>query len=219
VSGPVLAALAVAVLVALFDWIAVARDDGQTERVAKPAVMAVLIAAVLVAGPGSSPVRWLLVTALAASLAGDWLLLPPVRFTAGLVAFLTAHLAYLAIFLYGDLQAGPAVLAVAAAGALLATAGRAILAGARRAGMGGPVIAYFGVICLMAIAATASGSPLAAAGAWLFVLSDTVLGWDRFAAPPPVTRDAATRRRLVVIVAYHAAQVLLTLAVLGSSLS
>ena len=85
--------------------------------------------------------------------------------------------------------------------------------------MGGPVVAYFGAICLMAIAATASGSSLAAAGAWLFVASDTVLGWDRFAAPPAASRAAAARRRVAVIVTYHAAQVLLTVAVLGSSLS
>jgi uncharacterized membrane protein YhhN len=218
-TTPVVIALIAAGLVAVGDWIAVARDDRPFERIAKPAVMVCLLGAVLLAGPGSSPLLWLLVVALAASLAGDWLLLPPVRFTGGLAAFLVAHLAYLALFLLGDVQAGPAAVGVVAAVALLSTAGRPILAGARRAGSGGPVVAYFVAISLMAIAATATGSPLATAGGWLFVASDTLLGRDRFAAPPAGSRRAATRRRLAVIVTYHAAQVLLTVAVLGSSLS
>lgn len=214
-----MAALVVAALVALVDWVAVARDDRRAERIVKPAVIVCLIAATFLASPGVSPVRWLLVVALAASLAGDWLLLTPARFIAGLVAFLIAQLAYLALFLVGNLDAGLALVGVGAAVALLATIGRSILAGARTAGMSGPVTIYLGAICLMAIAATASGSFLATAGAWLFVVSDAGLGWDRFAAPPTVTRAAAARRRLGVIVTYHAAQVMLTLAVLGPSVS
>jgi uncharacterized membrane protein YhhN len=229
-SGPVVAALVAATLVAIVDWVAVARDDRRTERIAKPGVIALLIAAVLVSGAAGStagstiawtaePIGWLLLAALAASLAGDWLLLPPVRFVGGLVAFLVAHLAYLALFLLGELNARFALVGVVMALALLVTLGRSILAGARRTGMGGPVIAYFGAIFLMAIAATASGSPLATAGAWLFVASDAMLGCDRFAAPPPVTQGAAAHRRIAVVVPYHVAQVLLTLAVLGSSIS
>ena len=67
----------------------------------------------------------------------------------------------------------------------------------------------------MAIAATASGSVIAAAGAWLFVASDTLLGWDRFAAAPAASSGTEARRRIAVIVPYHAAQVVLTVAILG----
>jgi uncharacterized membrane protein YhhN len=132
------------------------------------------------------------------------------------VAFLVAHLAYLALFLLGDLEAGRAALGAGGAVVLLVTAGRAILAGARRVGLGGPVVAYLGAICAMAIAATSSGNVLAAAGAWLFVASDTVLGWDRFAGPPAASAEAAARRRVAVIVPYHVAQMLLTVAVVAS---
>lgn len=215
-TGPVFAAIIAAGFVAAADWIAVAREDRLFEGIAKPGVIFCLFVAVLLAGPGVSPVRWLLIVALAASLAGDWLLLPPGQFVAGLVAFLVAHLAYLALFLLGNLQAGPAAIGVAGAAALLVVVGRPILGGARRAGLGGPVLAYFGAILAMAIAATASGSPLAAAGAWLFVASDTLLGWDRFAAPPAVSPEAAARRRIGIIVPYHLAQVLLTVAVVAS---
>jgi uncharacterized membrane protein YhhN len=216
VTAPVIAAIIAAGFVAAADWIAVARDDRTFEGIAKPGVIFCLFVAVLLAGPGASPVRWLLIVALAASLAGDWLLLPPGQLVAGLVAFLVAHLAYLALFLLGDLEAGRAALGAGGAVVLLVTAGRAILAGARRVGLGAPVVAYLGAICAMAIAATASGNLLAAAGAWLFVASDTVLGWDRFAAPPAASAEAAARRRVAVIVPYHVAQVLLTVAVVAS---
>lgn len=218
-TAPVVGALIAAGFVAVADWIAVAREDRMFEGIAKPGVIFCLFVAVLLAGPGVSPVRWLLIVALAASLAGDWLLLPPGQFVAGLAAFLVAHLAYLGLFLLGDLDPARAALGLAAAVVLLATAGRPIVAGARLAGLGGPVIAYLAVICTMAIAATASGSLIAAAGAWLFVASDTLLGWDRLAAPPAVSPGAAARRRVAVIVLYHIAQVLLTVAVLGSPAS
>ena len=215
-TPPVIAALIAAGFVAAADWIAVAKADRLFEGIAKPGVIFCLFVAVLLAGPGTSAVRWLLIVALAASLAGDWLLLPPGQFVAGLAAFLVAHLAYLALFLLGDLQAGWAAVGLAATVLLLLTAGRPILAGARRAGLGGPVAAYFAAICAMAIAATGSGSPVAATGAWLFLASDTILGWDRFAAAPVPSPDAEARRRIAVIVPYHAAQVLLAIAVLGS---
>jgi uncharacterized membrane protein YhhN len=212
-------ALVAACLAAVIDWLAVASDDLRIERIAKPAVIVALIAAVLLAGPGVFPVRALLAMALAASLAGDLLLLPPGRFTAGLVAFLVAHLAYLALFLLGPLDGGAALVGLGMSAVVLLVAGRPILAGARSAGMGGPVAAYFGAICLMAIAATAGASPGATVGAWLFILSDALLGWDRFAAPPAGSPGGAARRRIAVMVTYHAAQILLTVAVLGSSVS
>jgi len=105
VTPPVIAALIAAGFVAAADWIAVAKADRLFEGIAKPAVIFCLFVAVLLAGPDASPVRWLLIVALAASLAGDWLLLPPGQFVAGLAAFLVAHLAYLALFLLGDLEA------------------------------------------------------------------------------------------------------------------
>ena len=215
-TAPVIAAIIAAGFIAAADWIAVARGDRTFEGIAKPGVIFCLFIAVVLAGPGTSPVRWLLVVALAASLAGDWLLLPPGQFVAGLVAFLVAHLAYLALFLLGELGAVPGAIGLVGAVVILVVAGRQILAGARQAGLGGPVVAYLGAILAMAVAATASGSLLAAAGAWLFVASDSILGWDRFAAPPAASPDAAALRRLAVIVPYHAAQVLLTVAVLGS---
>ena len=210
-----LAGVALAGIFAVIDWTAVARSDDRLERIAKPAVIAPLIVAVLLSDPEASTRSFLLALALGASVTGDLLLLPPGRFLHGLGAFFVAHLAYLAVFLFGPLRSEPAAIAVVAAVAVGLVAGRPILAGATRAGLRRPVAGYLAAILLMAIAATASGSPVAAAGAWLFVASDAILGWDRFAAQPAATPRAGVVRRLAVIVPYHAAQLMLTAALLS----
>jgi uncharacterized membrane protein YhhN len=207
--------LIAAAFVAIANWIAVGRDDLALERITKPLVIAWLLGAVVLAGPVASLPRWLLIVALGASLAGDRLLLPPGRFVAGLVAFLVAHLAYVGAFLVGPQAPGLIALALIVAAGTALTIGRRLVRGAQRVGLGGPVSGYLVAILAMAIAATGSGSLPAALGAWLFVVSDTILGWDRFAAGPPSTPVGAARRRLAVIVPYQAAQVLLTIAILG----
>ena len=208
------ALLVVAGLVATTNWYAVARSDARLERATKPAVMAVLLAAVLLGDPEARPVSLLLAAALGASLVGDLLLLPPVRFTWGLIAFLLAHLAYLAAFLLGPLDVGLAGLGAAIGLLTLALVGRPILRGANNAGMRRSVAAYFGAIVLMAIAATASGSPVAAIGAWLFIASDARLAWRQFVTAPDARDARPAWHRLGVMVPYHAGQILLTTAIL-----
>jgi uncharacterized membrane protein YhhN len=208
--------LATAGVIALADWVAIVRADERLERVAKPAVMVVLIATVLISDPSASTRSLLLGAALFGSLMGDLLLLPPERFEAGLVAFLGAHLAYLAVFAtLGPLRLDLAILGLAIGLVIVATVGRAILRGAIGAGIGAKVAAYLAVIVAMATAATSSGLVLAGLGAWLFVASDAVLGWDRFAAAPASSPAARTSRRLAVMVSYHVAQLLLVAAVLS----
>ena len=130
-----LAGLGLAGALAVIDWIAVARANERLERRAKPAVMAILIAAVLISDPDASPRSVLLAIALATSLTGDWLLLPPVHFEKGLLAFFFAHLAYLGALLVGPLHPELALVGAAGAVAVLLLAGRPILAGATRAGI------------------------------------------------------------------------------------
>lgn len=213
-AGAGVAGVAVALALAGLDWLAVARRNALLERWAKPAVPGALIVAALAAAGPDGITRALLVAALAASLVGDWLLLPPVRFVPGLVAFLAAHLAYLGLFVRLPLEAGPAVGGLGLAVVLLAVVGLRIVRAATVSGLGAPVAVYLGAILAMAVTATATGLPSAAVGAWLFVVSDAVLGWDRFVAPPAPDVTAAVRRRLAVIVPYHAAQVCLVLAAL-----
>jgi uncharacterized membrane protein YhhN len=213
---PPLAGLALvgAAIAALVDWIAVwsgGRRGLLVERVAKPVVPLLLAVAALAWPEGSlavPAVRPWVVVALAASLLGDVLLLPPGRLTGGLVAFLVAHLAYLAAFVQLPGSVGWLVVGTVAAVVVAATAGRSLVLAARGAGMAAPVAAYLVVICAMAVAATRTDSPAAVAGAWLFVTSDTLLGWGAF-------RGAESRgQRVAVIVTYHLAQLLLVVSFL-----
>jgi uncharacterized membrane protein YhhN len=217
---PMLAAFAVGAAVA--NWAAVWAGGPRgraTERVAKPLVVVALIAVACLApapAPLAASVRPWLVVGLAGSLVGDILLLPPGRFVPGLVAFLVAHLAYLAAFLLAGRE--PAWLVVGLVAGLLvgATVGRILLGAARAAGLGVPVATYLAVITLMAVAATGTGEPAAIAGAWLFVASDALLGWGRFREPAPDRQRGGGRAlRTGVMVTYHAAQGLILLALIG----
>ncbi|HEX7374954.1 MAG TPA: lysoplasmalogenase, partial [Steroidobacteraceae bacterium] len=152
--------------------------------------------------------RWVL-AGLVLSLAGDVALLwPREGFLPGLVAFLLAHLAYLAAFTRGQPLARPAwpfAVYAAVAAAILGVLWSGVPAGLRV-----PVAAY--VICLVSMAAQAAvvwrgacGTPAARRAAWLalggalFVTSDALLAVNRFMAPLPAAA-------LWILASYWAAQ-------------
>lgn len=192
-AGPVAAALGMLALGAVAGGMA-APGGGWLHWLCKPAATALLLGWVLSSGRRGGPARryrrWI-AAGLACSLLGDVALMPPWgAFLAGLAAFLLAHLCYIAAFWPGGSR-GP--LAAAALPVVLA-------AGANLAGlwwhlppdMRLPVLAYVGVIALMATLALSAalgpaGRPRrgAALGAWLFLASDSWLAWDRFAGPLP----------------------------------
>ena len=152
--------------------------------------------------------RWVLV-GLALSLAGDIALLWPRQgFLPGLIAFLLAHLAYLAAFTRVQRLARPAwpfvVYAVVAAAILV------VLWGGVPTGLRVPVAAY--VVCLVSMAAQAAAvwrgargtegerrARWLAMGGALFVTSDALLAVDRFLAPLPAAS-------LWILASYWAAQ-------------
>ena len=162
----------------------------------KPLATALILAlAVRAALPVSSRYRMLVCVGLLFSLAGDvFLMLPGDRFLAGLGAFLVAHLFYLAAF-YGRSNARVRLTSVG----LFAVFDVVNLAGllplldnALRV----PVLLYVLALLLMAgfalararslharegmASATATSARLAAIGALFFVISDTLLAWNRF---------------------------------------
>jgi uncharacterized membrane protein YhhN len=135
---------------------------------------------------------------LVLSLAGDvFLLWPRQGFLPGLVAFLLAHLAYIAAFCVPlRLAARPAAFV---AYALVASAMLGWLWSGIPAPLRAPVIAY--VLCLATMAAQAFGwwrqavanrspdAPLArsaAIGGALFMVSDSLLATNRFGMPLPL---------------------------------
>jgi uncharacterized membrane protein YhhN len=161
-----------------------------------------------VQGPGY---RLAILVGLACSLLGDiMLMLPRDRFVAGLASFLVAHLAYIVAFQTGmPIASGPLLLLplLAAAAVLL----RLLWPGL--GAMRGPVVLYTLTILVMVWRAWArsrampeSGALLAAAGAALFMLSDSLLALNRFHRPFRLAQAA-------IMTTYVAAQLLIALSV------
>jgi uncharacterized membrane protein YhhN len=203
--------LGAAAVAAVVDWVAVGTGRRRLEWAAKPATVAQLVAVAATVDPASGVARAWFVAALLASLAGDVLLmLPGDRFEAGLVAFLVAHLAYVAGFLADEHHVVPLLAGLVVVGAALGTAGRVVVraAGRRSARLVGPVAAYAAVLSAMVVAGWSTGEAAALVGTSLFLASDGLLAWGRFVAPAPGGRVA-------VHATYHAAQAALVLSLLG----
>lgn len=159
---------------------------------AKPLTTALIFALAWRARPAvSGRYRRLVLTGIAASLAGDvCLMLPGDLFVPGLLCFLVAHGCFIAAFLGDSRFARPVwpLLACLAYGA----ANLALLWGAIAAPLRVPVLVYVAVLAAMGAQALARGlrgdaaAKLAARGALVFMLSDTLLAWDRFRGPLPL---------------------------------
>ncbi len=191
-------------VVAVTDWIVVARDHGKAELITKPLTLILLISLVQAIDPFSNSMRWWFFAGLCFSLVGDIALLPKFNaFITGLSAFLIAHLAYIVGLAS---QAETASLAVIGVGAVLLAFGfygRRIMADVPGE-MLLPVIAYFAVLSAMVIFAFVTGLCFLAIGAVLFFASDSLLGWGKFVRPAPGGRVA-------VHITYHLAQTALVL--------
>jgi uncharacterized membrane protein YhhN len=213
-------------LVAALDWLALARRIKWLEYLAKPGAMLVLIAWLWLVTGFQGAMLWFGL-GLVFSLAGDiFLMLPEERFIPGLVAFLLAHVAYIIGF-----NQIPPPLTLASLVVLLVVALPAVqifrrlrdgLARLGKTRLQLPVLLYSLVIGLMLVSALLTlvqpdeiWSPgpalLAAAGALLFFLSDTLLAWNKFIAPLPGGRT-------LVHMTYHLGQYALILGVAANFL-
>ena len=160
------------------------RGPRQHVYIFKPVTMVIILLIALL-GQGASPFyRYMIITGLVFSLAGDvFLMLPKDRFVAGLVAFLIAHLFYIAAFVpeIHGLTWWPLIPLVIYAIVLYRILAPSL--GKLKA----PVLVYIAVILMMAWLAWErwsqmgqSGALMAFVGALLFVVSDTLLAIDRF---------------------------------------
>ncbi len=180
----------------------------------KPLPIALLALALASASvPADGRYRWCIVAGLLCSLAGDVWLVFPERFVQGLASFFVAHVLYIAAFVPGggwDARAWLLLVPlVAGAGGFLRFLWPHVRA-ERSA-----VVAYVGVITLMAWraaarlpAVAAAGGALALAGALVFMVSDGLLATDRFA------RRFAGADALVMVT-YYAAQTLIAASALA----
>jgi len=171
----------------------------------------VLVLAALAPSVHGSAYRFAILAGLVLSLAGDvFLMLPRDRFVAGLASFLAAHLAYIAAFQAdAAVPMDPQLLLplVIAASALLWL----LWAGLGRLRV--PVVLYAATIVVMVWRAWARsraipslGPALAAAGAVLFLVSDSLLAIDRF-------RHRFHTARAAVQMTYVLAQALIALSI------
>lgn len=210
VTGASFLLLALALVVAAGDWIAVTSDNRVLEYVCKPLTMVMLIATLIALDVDDPTVKTWFLVALALCLVGDvFLMLPQDLFVFGLGSFLLGHVAYVA-GMHVDgvvlLRFGIGVLLVLAAMGII---GMRILA-AVRAGeepeLTGPVVAYMTVISVMVATAIGTGRTLGVLGAASFYASDALIAWNRFVSE---TRH----HRLAIMVTYHLAQAGLVLSI------
>lgn len=200
--------LALTLVVATGDWIAVGLQKRTAEYVLKPLTMVALIAATLAIDPVDDTVKVLFVAALAFSLLGDvFLMVPRNLFVAGLASFLVGHVLYIAglqvrgqdglWFLVGLVLVVVAVLVL----------GVRIVKAVRRSdepAMAAPVSAYVAVISFMVASAFGTRNLFAIVGASLFYASDATIAWNRFVTPKSWARVA-------IMVTYHLGQIGLVL--------
>lgn len=212
--------LAVAAILAGFDWLAVFIAKNHWRWLTKTGTMLCLITAYTLSG-GWEISGWFGV-GLMFSLAGDaFLLLPPRFFLAGLAAFLLAQLTYIVAF---NDPAGPVLLHnFLSAGILLTFAyaafrrfSAALPAENRRKTLRRAIAFYILAISAMVYSASTTlwnpawqfpANWLALLGALFFYFSDWTLANQRFIRS---TRSG----RVMIMVTYHLAQFLLVLAFL-----
>ncbi|MEY2952136.1 MAG: hypothetical protein RLZZ401_223 [Pseudomonadota bacterium] len=190
-----------------------ATDLELLHRLFKPLTLLIALVWVAVAQrqAAKAPDKVLLM-ALAASLAGDCFLMFPGYFIAGLLSFLVAHLFYIA-----RLKAGVPWLPSHWATACTLLYGTAMFTvlwlGGLPASLRLPVAAY--VVCIALMAAQAIGrarvmrdraSALVGLGAALFVLSDSLLAFNRFVSPLQL---GGLHASFWVLSSYYAAQLLM----------
>jgi uncharacterized membrane protein YhhN len=173
------AAFTIAAVAALANWWVRVRPSPLVELITKPlvTVMMIVAAATIHANPTSA--RPWVVAGLVCCLIGDVALLNQVdKFIVGLGAFLVGHV----LFAVAALRIGAhwpwIVLPMVVLIAILAVVGRRIIGSS---GSLAPAVgAYFAVITTMALLLTITLRPFAIVGASAFVVSDAILGWNKF---------------------------------------
>lgn len=188
------------------------RNSKQQEYIFKPLTMVFIIPiAVLVDDPVSSTYQVLIVIGLCVSLVGDvFLMLPTDRLLQGLASFLIAHIVYITAFTLEGNGVTPlwTIIPFILYGAIILWWLWADLGS-----MKAPVLIYVGAILIMAWQANNrwletrdTESLLALIGAYLFVMSDSVLAVERF-------RGSFRSAPFWVLSTYFAAQWLIALSI------
>lgn len=204
--------LSATAVAALTNWWARLQYRTKIESLVKPLVT-MLVIGLAIANDAEIRYSGIAVLALVLCLEGDIALLPAVnKFVLGLTSFLLGHLLFIVLFArYQMSHTGLAAMALAVVVVFAATVGRRVVRNASRADakLRMPVTAYLVVISAMAVAGWATGRGWVIAGTTLFVVSDTLLGFERF--PSAAAAERSRWHSVAVMVTYHAAIVSLAL--------
>jgi len=199
------AAVIATAVVAIANWYSCWKGLSTLETITKPlTTIGAIVIALLAGGPTDATIAG--VVALSLCLVGDIALLDVVdRFIVGLAAFLLGHVAFVVMFaMLGFDQWRTAGFAIAASALVLGTVAVPIVRGAKSQGLGVPVRIYLGVILSMAIVGWATGNYWIMIGTAAFVVSDSILGWNRFVV-------GKRWMEVAIMVTYHLAIVSLAL--------
>jgi alkenylglycerophosphocholine/alkenylglycerophosphoethanolamine hydrolase len=206
VTGTAAVLLGVALLVAVVDWVAVARSIAPLEYVCKPAAALAFLATALALDPSSSGSRTWCCVALGFCVIGDvFLMLPRDAFLPGLAAFAVAQTCFAVSFTLQDPTPLRFVVAIALVVPGAVILARRFVSAATRGDDGsgdGPMVPalllYITVISAMVVSALAGGTVVGIAGALLFLTSDSLIAEHRFVAP-------RRWQAVAIIVTYHLA--------------
>lgn len=176
--------LCLAALMAIFDWVAVAKDSAVLEYVSKPsATAALLLTAAMLDVSRNASWLWLL-AALVLCLAGDvFLMLPRDAFIPGLASFALAQILFTVSFATSSVSGGRLVIGLIIAIPASGLLARRFVSAIKKSGHGElvvPVVVYMVVISVMSVGSIAAGSAVAIAGAVLFMASDSLIAESRF---------------------------------------
>ena len=200
--------LGLAGVLAILNWLAVARTNKILEYVSKPsATIAFLLTAVFFDVDHSS--SWLIrLVALVFCLAGDvFLMLPKNAFLPGLASFAVGQVLFSASFVAAVIQMSLMLVGLVVVVPAAFVLARRFLGALRHREMNElvvPVSVYLVVISAMAVMSIASGSWLAVAGAVIFMISDSLIAETRFV-------QSKQWHSVGIMVTYHLALAGLTL--------
>ena len=166
-------------------------------------MMLILLYAFRQLPPKPAPPMRLIIIGLFFCMLGDAFI--AFSFVAGLGAFLVGHVFYLTGFIKMSSLNKVRLYAVFPIAFYSFIIGRQLIAALLRGGEDGlviPVVAYMLVISVMALTAILTGNGWATAGSLLFVLSDSILSWNRFVSDIPFSD-------VLIMTTYYSAQLLI----------
>lgn len=203
--------VAIAALMSILNWIAVARSNKILEYISKPAATTAFLFTAFFLDVDHSSSWWLRLAALVLCIAGDvFLMLPRNAFIPGLASFAVGQILFTASFVAGGIQMPLMLIGLIVLVPIALILARRFLSSLRHREMNElliPVTVYLIVITTMAVMSVASGSWLAVAGAVIFMLSDSLIAETRFVQPKPW-------HSVGIMVTYHCALAGLTISLL-----